>query len=138
MARKNTTKPTLTANKSKTNAVSHFERRKALKEEKQKQKDPDVYEYAPSTDNRRRKRRENVGLELDRDEEMLGSDSDGGEDQTKPRLVGEEGIASDEDEEIDSDEAFEESDDDRFAGFFGSVAAADNKKVCFSSGIHLN
>ena len=39
----------------------------------------------------------------------------------RPRLVGENdddsGIGEDEDEEIDSDAAFEESDEDRFAGF---------------------
>ena len=46
----------------------------------------------------------------------------------KPRLVGENdddmGIAEEDDEEIDSDEAFEESDEERFAGFSFS------QKVC--------
>ena len=76
-----------------------------------------------------RVRRSKVKLQVDKDE-LLGM-AHGSEDEedgmhsrgkaTRPRLVGEkdddDGIAEDEDEEIDSDEAFEESDEERFAGF---------------------
>ncbi|KAH7923802.1 Utp14-domain-containing protein [Leucogyrophana mollusca] len=81
----------------------------------------DVYEYAPPG----RVRRAGVRLELDRDERvgMGGSGSeDDGEDGERggreARLLGDgEEVGSEDDEEIDSDGAFEESDEERFAGF---------------------
>lgn len=85
--------------------------------------DSDVYDYEPTKDRRR-----NVTLALDEDE-LRGAayDDDGAEDdedearmRRRPRLIGEgeeeEHIRSDEDEEIDSDAAFDESDEDTFAG----------------------
>jgi U3 small nucleolar RNA-associated protein 14 len=83
----------------------------------------DVYEYTPE-----KFRRANVAMRLDREEVegFLGSDDD--DDRPRQaRLIGEnsdnERIGSDDDEEIDSDAAFEESDEERYAGFFSS-------KVC--------
>lgn len=80
----------------------------------------DVYEYQQE-----RVRRSKVKLQLERDEEMGGNRSDDDDDmegksELKPRLVGEHDddvIGEEEDEEIDSDAAFEESDEERFAGF---------------------
>lgn len=86
----------------------------------------DVYEYAPDS----RTRRSKVALDIGRDEAAeIGlrpggwSDSDdggsNGEDmKTKARLI-EEGdtIESGDDEDIDSDAAFDDSDEERFAEF---------------------
>ena len=92
----------------------------------------DVYEYQQE-----KVRRAKVKPLLEKDEIMgVGGAESGSEDEgaagnrrnMKPRLVGENdddmGIAEDEDEEIDSDDAFEESDEERFAGFSFS------QKVC--------
>ncbi|KAF5390809.1 hypothetical protein D9757_004426 [Collybiopsis confluens] len=90
-------------------------------------------------------KRSKILLELDRDEEMgagasLGADDDedgggGGEEggfRMKARLIGEhiqdEKIDSEDDEEIDSDAAFDEDDDDRFAGFFTKKVPQKSKK----------
>ena len=80
---------------------------------------PDVYEYQIQ-----KVRRANIPLSLDRDEENEhGFDSDGDlvANVRKPRLIGEdvedEKIPSEDDEELDSDAAFEESDEERYAGF---------------------
>jgi U3 small nucleolar RNA-associated protein 14 len=85
----------------------------------------DVYEYALHSKTRRSK----VALEIGRDEAAeiglgrIGGDEEdeagSGEDlRKKARLIGEEDVLdSGEDEEIDSDAAFEESDEERFAGF---------------------
>ncbi|KAF8640434.1 hypothetical protein AX17_000099 [Amanita inopinata Kibby_2008] len=92
----------------------------------------DVYEYQPG-----KSRRSNVRLELDRDESKeygVGPDGeiegDVDRDALRARLVGEakddESIPSDDDEEIDSDAAFEESDENRFAGFFSSKKGKKN------------
>lgn len=100
----------------------------------------DVYDYRQD-----KVRRANVRLQLDKDEEAgfgAGSDDDEDEDieegggNRRPRLIGEldddERIASEDDEEIDSDAAFEESDEERFAGFdFGKRAK--EKKVSILS-----
>jgi hypothetical protein len=84
----------------------------------------DVYEYAPELS-----RRSKVTLDLDHDEAAeygVGIDGDNDEerDALRARLIGENGenemIESGDDEEVDSDAAFEESDEDRFAGFFSS------------------
>lgn len=80
----------------------------------------DVYEFEEESKVRRSK----VKLDLEREEEagfgQYGSD-DEGPGFKNAKLIGidgdEERIASDDDEEIDSDAAFEESDEDRFAGF---------------------
>ena len=85
----------------------------------------DVYEYQQE-----KVRRARVKPLLERDETTAaGGVESGSEDaeegsrrrDSRPRLVGENdddsGIGEDEDEEIDSDEAFEESDEERFAGF---------------------
>lgn len=82
----------------------------------------DVYEYQPE-----KNRRANVSLSLDEDESM-GMHGDGDPDpdsfeaqlKNRPRLVGTEdddGLATDEDEDIDSDEAFGTSDEERYADF---------------------
>lgn len=89
----------------------------------------DVYNFeAPKT------KRANIKLTLDREEEQDASYGDGDEEELethrKPRLIGEgeeeDRIGSDEDEEIDSDDAFEEEDNIRFAEFDFKR----NKKVC--------
>ncbi|KAI0271451.1 Utp14 protein-domain-containing protein [Gloeopeniophorella convolvens] len=79
----------------------------------------DVYEY-----DSQRIRRANVALSLDKEEAIehgVVSDDDDFSNRRKPRLIGEtvddERIPSDDDEELDSDAAFEESDEERFAGF---------------------
>ncbi|KAI5118044.1 hypothetical protein M0805_005893 [Coniferiporia weirii] len=86
--------------------------------------DADVYDYQPG-----KSKRANVALMLDEDEtrgagysdDEEEGDEEGGRAGRKPRLIGEgeedERIGSDEDEEIDSDGAFEESDEERFAEF---------------------
>lgn len=101
----------------------------------------DVYEYSGE-----RVRRGKLKLQLEKDE-ILGagrpadSDDDMGEGGSgrggmHPRLLNEregdeeEGLGEDEDEEIDSDEAFEESDEERFAGF--SFASAGAVSLAFS------
>ena len=85
----------------------------------------DVYEYQPG-----KSRRANVSLSLAKEEKVnFNIDEDEEEDESlnrrkdtrKPRLIGEDAedeiVASDDDEEIDSDAAFEESDEERYAGF---------------------
>ncbi|TFY71054.1 hypothetical protein EVG20_g1958 [Dentipellis fragilis] len=78
----------------------------------------DVYEFQS-----KKVRRENVQQTLDRDEEDQhgASDDDIDRQALRARLIGEtvdnEQIDPDDDEELDSDAAFEESDDDQFAGF---------------------
>lgn len=79
----------------------------------------DVYEYQSH-----KVRRAHVLLALDKDEARehgAASDDDTDSNMRKPRLIGEdvedEDIPSEDDEELDSDAAFEESDEERFAGF---------------------
>jgi hypothetical protein len=79
----------------------------------------DVYEYQSH-----KVRRAHISLSLDKDEAHehgAASDDDTDSNMRKPRLIGEnvedEDIPSEDDEELDSDAAFEESDDERFAGF---------------------
>ncbi|KAF8195123.1 Utp14-domain-containing protein [Pholiota molesta] len=85
----------------------------------------DLYEHVQQNKGRRSK----ITLDLDRDEAMeFGVGLDGvdenAREQLRARLIGElsddEEIASGDDEEIDSDAAFEESDEERFAGFFSA------------------
>ncbi|KAG2144709.1 Utp14 protein-domain-containing protein [Suillus bovinus] len=88
----------------------------------------DSYEYAPS-----KVRRAKIGLELDREEATdrhnyasddgidLGGMGQEGREGLRARLLGEnaddERVDSGDDEEIESDNAFEESDEEKFAGF---------------------
>lgn len=82
----------------------------------------DVYEF--STDSRKLGRRAKIGMDLDRDEDLSGGVPDDEEERSKlrARLIGEneddEQIDSADDEDLDSDAAFDESDDDQYAGFF--------------------
>lgn len=81
----------------------------------------DVYEYTPG-----RTRRAKISMELDRSEVADGryAQYDDKPLDARAQLIGEniddEMIDSDDDEEIDSDAAFEESDEEKFAGFFSS------------------
>ncbi|KAF7971020.1 hypothetical protein HWV62_22209 [Athelia sp. TMB] len=98
----------------------------------------DVYEYTPDPKTRRSK----VALDIGRDEAAeFGMGHGGGSDDAesdeedvrmKPRLIGETGegemIDSADDEELDSDAAFEESDEERFAGF-SFKSSQKNKKT---------
>lgn len=116
-----------TKSKSEANAAG-YEKRLARKGKKPSNGDlNDLYEHVET-----KVRRSKVTLDLDRDEEFdyaVGLDSKTAEEreELRARLIGEnqddEEIASEDDEEIDSDAAFEESDEERFAGFFSS-------KVC--------
>ncbi|VDC05781.1 unnamed protein product [Peniophora sp. CBMAI 1063] len=81
----------------------------------------DVYEHQ-----QQRVRRDKVRLDLDRDEEadrgFAGSDDEGFDrDALRARLIGEnvddEMIDSEDDEELDSDAAFESGDEEQYAGF---------------------
>ena len=79
----------------------------------------DVYEYQSH-----KVRRAHISLSLDKDEAHehgASSDDDTDSNVRKPRLIGEsvedEDILPEDDEELDSDAAFEESDEERFAGF---------------------
>lgn len=109
---------------SKKSGKSDYAQRHSNARKNRKTKTAEVYEYAAE-----KTRRSNVGLDLDR-EEAEGAGFGGGDesrDEMRARLIGEhedgERIDSADDEELDSDAAFEESDEDRFAGFF-------SKKVC--------
>ncbi|KAJ3995838.1 Utp14-domain-containing protein [Lentinula boryana] len=104
-------------------AASGYAKRHARKAARSTGRSEDVYEYAPE-----KVRRSKIALDLDREEEMdAGLGFPGGNDEVedfrlKARLIGEneedEKIDSEDDEEIDSDAAFDEDDDERFAGFF--------------------
>jgi U3 small nucleolar RNA-associated protein 14 len=79
----------------------------------------DVYEYQSH-----KVRRAHIPLSLDKDETRehgAASDDDSATDMRKPRLIGEsvedEDVPSEDDEELDSDAAFEDADEERFAGF---------------------
>jgi U3 small nucleolar RNA-associated protein 14 len=94
----------------------------------------DVYEYAPEV-----LRRSKVTLNLDQaeaTEHRVGMEegNDESREELRARLIGENGeneqIESGDDEELDSDAAFEESDEERFAGFF-------SKKACICHSPHM-
>ncbi|KAK0484734.1 Utp14-domain-containing protein [Armillaria novae-zelandiae] len=102
--------------KAKFNAAGYAKRQ--ARKGKETVPSEDVYEYAPDA-----VRRSKITLDLDRDEDFGGiPDGDDEREQLRARLIGEneddEMIDSEDDEDIDSDAAFEESDEDRFAGFF--------------------
>jgi U3 small nucleolar RNA-associated protein 14 len=107
----------------KKNAAAGFAKRQA-----KKAKGPaldDVYEFQQQKE---RRGRTAVDTRLGREEAAefgFGRGDDNAEDadrrELRARLIGEndenEELGSDEDEEIDSDAAFEEEDEDRYAGF---------------------
>ena len=104
----------------KASNVAGYAKRKSLKG-KALADASDIYEYQPE-----KVRRGKVRLDLEKDElQGVGGDDSDGEGsvsgRVRPRLVGEndedDRIGSDEDEEIDSDAAFDESDEEQFAGF---------------------
>ncbi|KAH8094740.1 Utp14-domain-containing protein [Cristinia sonorae] len=123
----------------KTFNANGYAKRQSLKAKKTT--DSDVYEYRPE-----KERRGKVKLLLEKDE-LLGARGDSDDEDEEgsgrgkgkgrnngPRLVGEDEddmeIGEDEDEEIDSDGAFDESDEDRYAGFsFASVKNKPKPKV---------
>lgn len=83
----------------------------------------DIYEHLPE-----KNRRSHVTADLDREEALgYGNLDEASEEQRqnlRARLIGEndddEEIGSEDDEELDSDAAFEESDEEKFTGFFSS------------------
>lgn len=93
----------------------------------------DVYEYQSH-----KVRRAHIPLSLDKDEARehgAASDDDSAADMRKPRLIGEsvedEDVPSEDDEELDSDAAFEDTDEERFAGFsFPNVRALKFLLLC--------
>ena len=107
----------------KSNAIE-FSKRQARKKSRQSTSVDDVYEFQPE-----RVRRSKVALRLTREERAeLGrnnaSDSEGDNHrggQPQPRLIGQnsddERVDPEEDEDIDSDAAFGESDEETFAGY---------------------
>jgi U3 small nucleolar RNA-associated protein 14 len=101
-----------------------FSRRQTRKKARQSASVDDVYEFRPE-----KVRRSRVALRLTRGElAELGREDvgDSGDDkyqdnQPKPRLIGQnsddEGLNSEDDEDIDSEVAFGESDEETFAGY---------------------
>ncbi|KAF8817622.1 small-subunit processome [Phlegmacium glaucopus] len=89
----------------------------------------DLYEHIPE-----KTRRSKVALDLGRDEGFEFPNAWDGEEQEelRARLIGEnednEDIDSGDDEEIDSDAAFEESDEERFADFFSKKTHTDEEE----------
>jgi U3 small nucleolar RNA-associated protein 14 len=110
-----------TAVQKKSDAIG-FSRRQARKKARQSTSIDDVYEFHPE-----KVRRSGVALRLTREElAELGrdnaSDSEGDNNRDgQPRLIGQnsddEGVGSGDDEDIDSDAAFGESDEETFAGY---------------------
>lgn len=107
------------------NALGYAKRQSRKTKESSSTSVTDVYEFQQE-----KVRRSKVKLQYERDE-LLGAgargseseDEDGGDvrRRNQPRLIGEgeenEQIDEDEDEDIDSDAAFDESDEERYAGF---------------------
>ncbi|KAF9055750.1 Utp14 protein-domain-containing protein [Panaeolus papilionaceus] len=117
-----------------------YEKRQARKAKAGGGSTADLYEYIPE-----KTRRSKVALDLDRDEAMDFGSFDGMGDEEREelraRLIGEaeddEEIASEDDEEIDSDAAFEESDEERFAGFFSSKKKGKTSKSKSKPGVRF-
>ena len=107
----------------KSNTIG-FPRRQARNKVRHLTSVDDVYEFQPE-----KVRRSKVALRLTREELAEfgrddASDSGGGnhrDGQIRPKLVGQnsddEGMDSEDDEDIDSDAAFGESDEEAFAGY---------------------
>ena len=139
-----TTKFTKLSKRQANNNASGYAKRQERKAANKKLRSDmgDVYDYRQD-----KFRRANVRLQLDKDEEVgfgAGSEEDeededgfgGAGSGKRPRLIGEldedEKIDSEDDEEIDSDAAFEESDEERYAGFdFGKRAKDKKVSLCF-------
>ncbi|KAA1468136.1 Utp14-domain-containing protein [Dentipellis sp. KUC8613] len=109
-------KPISSARKPNSNAAGYQKR--LARKGKSQGAPSDVYEFQS-----KKVRRENVQQTLDRDEEDQHGSSDDDIDRQalRARLIGEtvdnEQIDPEDDEELDSDAAFEESDEEQFAGF---------------------
>ncbi|KAF9014157.1 Utp14 protein-domain-containing protein [Cyathus striatus] len=117
---------------SKSNAAGYEKRRSSKAKLLESLDTTDIYEYMPE-----KTRRERVRQELDKDEAAefglrLGEANEEEREAMRARLIGEyeddEKIDSEDDEELDSDAAFEESDEERFAGFFSSKKKNVTKK----------
>ena len=100
--------------------IAGYEKRLARKAKSNPTVATDLYEHVPEKTHRSK-----VTLDVGRDEEFEfgdGEEEDDEREQLRARLIGEneddEKIPSDDDEELDSDAAFEESDEERFGGFF--------------------
>lgn len=94
-----------------------FAKRQERRKTRESRNPDDAYEFDADAKTRRSK----VALDLDRDDEARAnnSDSDGSADDLRARIakrVQEDTVASEDDEDIDSDDAFAESDNERFAG----------------------
>jgi U3 small nucleolar RNA-associated protein 14 len=112
-----------TAMQKKSNSIGIM-RRQARKKSRHSMNVHDVYEFQPE-----KVRRSRVALRLTKGElAELGrddaSDSDSGNcrgGQPQPRLIGQnsddEGMGPEDDEDVDSDAAFGESDEETFAGY---------------------
>jgi U3 small nucleolar RNA-associated protein 14 len=114
----NRPKSKIPKSRSKANAIG-YEKRQARKA-RANISAVDVYEHIPE-----KTKRSNLKPDLDHEEAReFGENIDRtSQEGLMARLVGEnvdEGIASEDDEEIESDDAFEESDEDRFAGSFST------------------
>ena len=108
----------------KTSNAIGFSRRQARRKARQSTSVNNIYEFQPE-----KVRRSKVALRLTKEElAELGRDnaSDSEDDghrggQPQPRLIGQnsedEGVDSEDDEDIDSDAAFGESDEETFAGY---------------------
>lgn len=104
--------------------VVGFSRRQARKKARQSTSIDDVYEFQPE-----KVRRSKVALrltkeelaELGRDNASDSEDYDYRGGPPQPRLIGQnsddEGVNAEDDEDIDSDAAFGESDEETFAGY---------------------
>lgn len=118
--------PGLKHSKRKGNAIGFAKRQaRKVKVSSSSANPTDVYEYQAE-----KNKRANVSLSLAKDEKLAFNVDDEDEEgdvsermrgMRRPRLIGEisddDVIPSDDDEDIDSDNAFEEGDDERFAGF---------------------
>ncbi|PPQ94586.1 hypothetical protein CVT25_011899 [Psilocybe cyanescens] len=118
------TNPKFKTGKTRSEAnVAGYEKRLARKGKSTATSTMDLYEHI-----QQKERRSKVGLDVDRNEDYETAGIDGIDEdereELRARLIGEnqddEEIASGDDEEIDSDAAFEESDEERFAGFFSA------------------
>ena len=108
----------------KSSNASGYQKRKSRQAGQKSSKDnetsADVYEYNLA---KQKRSRADVSMLLDKDE-VQGFKQDDEEDETGGRMKLKFGpdnedvkVASDDDEEIESDDAFEGSDEDRFAAF---------------------
>jgi hypothetical protein len=125
-------KDALVAGKRKKANIAGFEKRMARKPQMKNSSNMDVYEYNEK-EGRKGKSRANITLDLSKEEAREYGIRDDEENELddiekmrlKLKMGDEENIIdSDDDEDIDSDAAFGESDEERFASY--------NLKVCIS------